>query len=291
MNVELESKTYDVEKDPITKTIKEENAIIKKLKFALSTYGLPIGAFVLLFLIWQFGVQLIGVPAFLFPRPTDIIASAIENYASLWNSVIRTISAAMLGFLMSVVVGVAGAILLASSNLVQRSLYPYAVLLQTVPIVAIAPIIVIWFGSGLNAIVIIAFIIGFFPMLSNTLVGLNSTDHNMQNLFQLYSANKWQTMFKLRFPAALPYIMAGLKISCTLAITGAIVGEYVAGIGGGEGGLGYSITVASARLQTAYLFALGLASSLLGILFFSMINMFSKWVLGSWHESERESEN
>src|SRR5699024_9288032 len=120
---------------------------------------------------------------------------------------------------------------------------------------------------------------------------LNSTDHNMQNLFQLYSANKWQTMFKLRFPAALPYIMAGLKISCTLAITGAIVGEYVAGIGGGEGGLGYSITVASARLQTAYLFALGLASSLLGILFFSMINMFSKWVLGSWHESERESEN
>src|SRR5699024_9297465 len=150
---------------------KEENVLMKKLKKLISTFALPIGAFVLLFLIWQFGVELIGVPAFLFPRPTDIIASAIENYASLCNAVIRTISASMLGFLMSVVVCIAGSILLASSNLVQRSLYPYAVLLQTVLIVVIAPIIVIWFGSGLNAIVIIAFIIGFFPMLSNTLVG------------------------------------------------------------------------------------------------------------------------
>ncbi|HLQ73547.1 MAG TPA: ABC transporter permease [Bacillota bacterium] len=289
MSIEASAKTVETNKN-VELTEKRGKKMKKSFK-GLQSIGLPVVALLLFFAVWQVGVQMLGIQPFILPKPTDIIASAVENYANLWNSVIRTITSAVIGFLLSVVVGITGAVILSSSRVVQDSLYPYAVLLQTVPIVAIAPIIVIWFGSGMNAIVIIAFIIGFFPMLSNTLVGLNSTDHNMTNLFQLYSANRWQMMFKLRFPAALPYIMAGLRISCTMAITGAIVGEYVAGIGGGEGGLGYSITVASARLQTAYLFALGLASSILGILFFALINGFSKWVLGSWHESEMKSEN
>jgi NitT/TauT family transport system permease protein len=175
------------------------------------------------------------------------------------------------------------------SKTVEKSFYPYTIILQTLPIVAVAPIIVIWFGAGINAIVIISFLISFFPILSNTLTGLNSTDQNLKNLFFLYNAKKTQTIWKLRFPAALPYIMAGLKISCSTSVVGAIVGEYVAGIGGGKGGLGYGITVAAARLETPYLFACGFSAALMGIGFFLVINAVSNRLLRSWHESAMDS--
>lgn len=250
----------------------------------------PVIAFILFIGGWELICRLADVKPYLLPKPSDIIRAASENAPNLWVSVYTTISEAVLGFLLSVVLGVGFAIVLASSKLIERSVYPYAIILQTIPIVAIAPIIVIWFGAGMNAIIVIAFLIGFFPMLSNTLIGLNSTDHNMKNLFYLYNSSSWQTMFRLRLPAALPYIMAGLKISCTLAVVGAIVGEYIAGIGGGNGGLGYAITVAASRLQTAYLFACGISASLVGIVFFLIVNAFSKWMLSSWHESEMGSE-
>jgi NitT/TauT family transport system permease protein len=197
----------------------------------------------------------------------------------------------VIGFIFSIILGISAAVVLALSKTVEKSVYPYAIILQTIPIVAIAPIIVIWFGPGLNSIVVIAFLIGFFPMLSNTLIGLNSSDHNMKNLFYLYNASRLQVMWKLRLPAALPYIVGGLKISCSLSVIGAIVGEYVAGIGGIKGGLGYAITVAAGRLQTPYLFACGLAASALGIGFFLIVNAFSKWMLSSWHESEMRTES
>lgn len=235
---------------------------------------------------WQLFGLLSGIPAYILPKPTDILEAAIKGHVNLFNSVFKTMSSALIGFILSVLFGVSGAILLASSKLVEKSLYPYVILLQTIPIIAIAPIIVIWFGAGTNAIVIIAFLIGFFPMLSNTLVGLNSTEQNLKSLFFLYNANPVQTMWKLRIPAALPYIVAGLKISCTLAVIGVIAGEYIAGIGGGKGGLGYAITVAASRLQTAYLFACGLAASVMGIGFYLVINYISKRLLSSWHESE-----
>ena len=249
----------------------------------------PVVAFILFIGGWELFCELANMKPYLLPAPSDIVRAATENASNLWVSVYTTISEAVLGFLLSIVLGVGLAIVLASSKLVERSVYPYAIIMQTIPIVAVAPIIVIWFGAGMNAIVIIAFLIGFFPMLSNTLIGLNSTDHNMKNLFYLYNASPIQTMFRLRLPAALPYIVAGLKISCTLAVIGAIVGEYIAGIGGGKGGLGYAITVAASRLHTAYLFACGLSASLLGIAFFLLVNAFSKWMLSSWHESEMNS--
>ncbi|ULO04992.1 ABC transporter permease [Paenibacillus sp. 19GGS1-52] len=249
----------------------------------------PIIAFVIFVGGWELFCRLADIKPYLLPKPSDIVLAASENAANLWVSVWTTIIESVIGFLLSVVLGVGFAIILASSKLVERSIYPYAIIMQTIPIVAIAPIIVIWFGAGVNAIVIIAFLIGFFPMLSNTLIGLNSTDHNMKNLFYLYNASPFQTMFRLRLPSALPYIVAGLKISCTLAVIGAIVGEYIAGIGGGQGGLGYAITVAASRLRTPYLFACGFSASLLGITFFLLVNAFSKWMLSSWHESEMKS--
>ncbi|ULL14595.1 ABC transporter permease [Paenibacillus sp. H1-7] len=251
----------------------------------------PLVAFFVFVGGWELVVKLLAIPPYILPKPSDIYKAAVENASGLWVSVVTTIAEAVVGFILSIILGVSGAVLLASSKLIEKSVYPYAIILQTIPIVAVAPIIVIWFGAGMNAIVIIAFLIGFFPMLSNTLIGLNSTDHNMKNLFYLYNANRFQTMWKLRIPAALPYIVAGLKISCTLAVIGAIVGEYIAGIGGGKGGLGYAITVAASRLQTPYLFACGLSASVLGIAFFLLVNAFSKWMLSSWHESEMRTEN
>jgi NitT/TauT family transport system permease protein len=180
--------------------------------------------------------------------------------------------------------------LLASSRILEVSLYPYAVILQTIPVVAIAPIIVIWFGSGFNSIVIISFLIGFFPVVSNTLMGLNSVDKNMGDLFTLYNASKWQTMWKLRIPAAMPYMMSGLKISCTLAIVGAITGEFIAGIGGGRGGLGYAITVAAVQLKTPYLFACAITGAIFGIGFYLLVSSASRFMLKSWHESAMKVE-
>lgn len=235
---------------------------------------------------WEGLVRVVGTPAYILPKPSDIIMASAENWSNLVSAVTTSMTSAVIGFLVSVVLGIGIAILLSLSKLVEKSVYPYVIILQTIPIVAVAPIIVIWFGAGLNAIIIISFLISFFPILSNTLIGLNSTDQNSKDLFYLYNASKWQTIWKLRLPAALPYIMAGLKISCTMAVIGAIVGEYIAGIGGGDGGLGYSITVAASRLQTPYLFACGLAAAVLGIVFFLLINALSKATLGSWHDSE-----
>jgi NitT/TauT family transport system permease protein len=251
----------------------------------------PLIAFIVFIGGWELIVSLLKLPSYLVPKPTDIAAAAMLNRHDLWASVSTTTIEAVIGFVLSVILGVLGAILLAGSKVIERSVYPYAIILQTIPIVAIAPLIVIWFDAGMNAIVIIAFLIGFFPMLSNTLIGLNATDHNMSNLFYLYNANPFQTMWKLRIPAALPYIVAGLKISCTLSVIGAIVGEYIAGIGGDKGGLGYAITYAAVRLKTPYLFACGLSASVLGIVFFLLVNAFAKWVLSSWHESEMSREN
>lgn len=270
----------------LTGTLKKPN----KFYTSVSSIMPPLIAFIVFIGGWELIVTLIGTPSYILPKPSDIVISAIDNWSKLTVSVWTTIGEAVLGFLLSIILGVGGAVLLAISKLVEKSVYPYAIILQTIPIVAVAPIIVIWFGAGMNAIIIIAFLIAFFPMLSNTLIGLNSTDSNMKNLFFLYNANKLQTMWRLRLPAALPYIVAGLKISCTLAVIGAIVGEYIAGIGGGKGGLGYAITMASSRLDTPYLFACGLAASVLGIVFYLLVNAFSKWMLSSWHESEMKSE-
>ncbi|PYZ94754.1 ABC transporter ATP-binding protein [Salipaludibacillus keqinensis] len=256
----------------------------------LKKVSLPILVFVVFVGGWELFCRATGIAHYILPAPSDIYLAAVANSENLLGAMFVTISSALMGFIMSVVLGISGAVLLASSKVIEKALYPYVVLLQTIPIIAIAPIIVIWFGAGTNAIVIIAFLIGFFPMLSNTLVGLNSTDSNLRNLFSLYNASKFQTMWRLRLPAALPYIVAGLKISCTLATIGVIAGEYIAGIGGGRGGLGYAITVAASNIQTAYLFACGLAASVLGIGFFLIINYISKLLLSSWHESEMDQQ-
>jgi len=250
----------------------------------------PMIAFVVFMGIWQLVPTILGIKPFILPKPTDVLNAAIQDWDLLWQAIQITMTESVIGFILSAVLGIGVSILLASSKIVEISLYPYAVILQTIPVVAIAPIVVIWFGSGFNSIVMIAFLIGFFPVVSNTLMGLNSVDKNMGDLFTLYHASKWQTMWKLRIPAAMPYIMSGLKVSCTLAIVGAITGEYIAGIGGGKGGLGYAITVAAVQLKTSYLFACAISGAIFGISFYLLVSLFSRFMLSSWHESAMKVE-
>jgi len=250
----------------------------------------PIIAFAIFISLWQFIPMALSIEHYILPKPTDVIEASIKDWTLLSAAIQITIAESVTGFLLSALVGISLSVLLASSKILERSIYPYAIVLQSMPVVAVAPIVVIWFGAGYNSIVIISFLIGFFPIISNTLMGLNSVDKNMDELFTLYNASKWQKMWKLRLPSALPYIMTGLKISSTLSIVGAIVGEYVAGIGGGKGGLGYAITVAAIQVKTSYLFACGIAAAVLGIIFYLLVSMFSNFMLRSWHESAMKKE-
>jgi NitT/TauT family transport system permease protein len=235
--------------------------------------------------LWQGICKSLEIPKYLFPAPTDIVQAWIDNFDNLLGALFSTFVSAIVGFGLSIVIGMSFALLMSQSRIIERSLFPYAVLLQTIPIVAIAPLIVIWFGPGMPAVVCIAFLISLFPIITNTTAGLTSTDHNLVAMFELYNATWFQRMTKLRFPAALPYIMTGLRISSGLAVIGAIVGEFIAGIGGMHGGIGYVITFAASRVQMPYLFAAAFASSLLGIIIFIMVSIVSARFLRHWHES------
>ena len=192
---------------------------------------------------------------------------------------------------MRIIVGVLVALFFAQSRWVRRMLYPYTILLQTVPIIAIAPLILMWIGAGTAAVALIAFIISLAPVIANTTQGLVSVDENLVNLFLMHNASRAQILFKLRLPHAVPSLFVGIRIASGIAVIGAVTGELYAGSSRvGEGGLGYSILYASSQLQTDYLFALVLAATVLGFSFFFVV-MFLEWYsLHRWHESARAPE-
>ena len=181
---------------------------------------------------------MLRVPRYLLPSPTDVAAAWVDRSDVLLIALTSTFLSALSGFGLSIVIGMAVALVMSQSRLLERSLYPYAIMLQTIPIVAIAPLIVIWVGAGMPAVVIISFLISLFSIITKTTAGLTSTDHNLLSMFELYNASWLQRMVKLRLPFALLYIMTWLRISSGLAVIGAIVGEFIAGIGGLRGGLG-----------------------------------------------------
>jgi NitT/TauT family transport system permease protein len=245
----------------------------------------PAIVFVVFVTLWQVVCNAFDLPRYLYPAPYDIVTAWIENQEILLLALASTILAAVTGFVGAIIVGMGIALIMAQSKVLERSLFPYAVLLQTIPIVAIAPIIVIWIGAGHQAVSAISFIIALFPIITNTHAGLTSTDHNLLAMFELYNATWWQRIRKLTFPAAMPYIMTGLRISSGLSVIGAIVGEFIAGLGGLRGGIGYVITSAQAQLKMPYLFAAAFTSSILGIIIFIAVSVLSARLLRHWHES------
>ena len=212
-------------------------------------------------------------------------------FPSLLNSFAITAAESAGGLIASIIVGVLVALFFAQSRWVRRMLYPYTILLQTVPIIAIAPLILMWIGAGTAAVALIAFIISLAPVIANTTQGLVSVDENLVNLFLMHNASRAQILFKLRLPHAVPSLFVGIRIASGIAVIGAVTGELYAGSSRvGEGGLGYSILYASSQLQTDYLFALVLAATVLGFSFFFVV-MFLEWYsLHRWHESARAPE-
>lgn len=225
---------------------------------------------------------------YLLPGPQAVAAALLGNAGTMTAATLTTLKEASLGYLAAITLGIAGAGILSQSRLLERSIYPYAVLLQTVPVVAVAPLIVLWFGYDDFSVVIISAIMSLFPIVNNTLLGLRSTSRNLVELFAMHRTDRFTAFFKLRFPGALPSIVAGLRISAGLSVIGAIVGEFIIGSGSSQGGLGVQIIFAQGRMYTALLFAEVIAATLLGVLFFALVSGIGGLLLRKWHESATE---
>jgi NitT/TauT family transport system permease protein len=234
---------------------------------------------------WEIAVRVGKVPVFILPGPVVIFQTLVRDWALLQPSLIVTVLITLGALTAATVLGVAIAVLFAQSKLVEMSLFPYAVILQVTPIVAIAPLIIIWVKDTATALLICAWIVSFFPIVSNTTLGLNSTDHNLLNLLQLYGASRRQVFWYLRLPSALPFFLGGLRISGGLALIGAVVAEFVAGSGGVQSGLAYRILEAGYQLQIPRMFAALFMITGTGILIFVILTLIAHLALRRWHES------
>lgn len=227
------------------------------------------------------------IPIYLLPPPSAVVRSLVQDHAQLTAALLTTATAALLGFAASAVLGILAAIGLSTSALVRRALYPYTVFFQTVPIVAVAPLLIFWLDPGLPSVATCAFIVSVFPVIANTLAGLLSTDPALADLFRLYGAGPVAGFVKLRLPSALPNIFTGLRVASGLAVIGTVVSEFLVGqIGSGEG-LGMVIVSEIKNGHTDRVFAAVLIASLLGLAMFGAVNLAARLSLRHWHASER----
>lgn len=226
---------------------------------------------------------------FLLPAPHHILQAFSEKGPALWAAAMNTGKGAVIGFSCAVAMSFVMALFLSLSPRIRASFYPHLMVLQMTPIIILAPILILWVGAGMKSVVIITFLICFFPMVVNTTQGLVSTDANLVDFFRMCNASRTQEIRLLRVPAALPYFFTGLRIAATLAPIGAIVGDLYAGsAAGGQGGLGFLTIVYSSQFQMAALFATALVSCALGFLFVGVVLTFSWWALHRWHDSYRK---
>jgi NitT/TauT family transport system permease protein len=240
--------------------------------------------------IWEAVVRWRGIPPYILPTPSAVAQSLWVDGPSLLGSLLVTLRITLAALAAAALIGGAIALLFSLSRVLELSLFPYAVILQVTPIVAIAPLIIIWVREPFLALLVCAWIVAFFPIVSNTTVGLNSADRNLLALFRLYGASPGQTLLYLRLPTALPYFLAGLRISGGLALIGAVVAEFVAGTGGAETGLAFRILEAGYRLAIPRLFAALFLLSLTGIVIYLLLDWLSRRVLQHWHESASQAE-
>jgi NitT/TauT family transport system permease protein len=245
----------------------------------------PVAIGLLFLAAWEAVVRLEGIPPYILPAPSAVAVSLWTDGPSLFASLLVTLRITLAALAAAALFGGALALLFSRSRILELSLFPYAVILQVTPIVAIAPLIIIWVRQPFLALLVCAWIVAFFPIVSNTTVGLNSADRNLLALFRLYGASKGQTLLYLRMPTALPYFLAGLRISGGLALIGAVVAEFVAGTGGAETRLAFRILEAGYRLAIPRLFAALFLLSLTGIVIYLLLDLLSRRLLRHWHES------
>lgn len=251
-------------------------------------YLVPLLLGMALLALWEIWVSAAEVPVFILPAPSLIAVALIDNFAALMAALWVTVKVTLLAFFWAVISAVALAILFTRARLIEMALYPYVITLQVTPVVAIAPLILIWVGfdNVSRALVLIAWIVAFFPMLTNTVQGLRSVDPQLHDLMSLSGANWWQRLYYLELPAALPSMLTGAKISGGLALIGAVVAEFVAGSGTSTG-LAWRIIEAGNRLEIATMFASLALLSALGIVLFYLLSFCDWLLLHRWHESFR----
>lgn len=251
-------------------------------------YPLLVGLFLLA--LWQGLVTGLELPPYLVPSPGLMLQTLIKDWATLGLALWVTLKITLLAFALAVVVGVLISFLFVQSRLIETALFPYAVLLQVTPIVAVAPLIIIWVRDATLSMVICAALVALFPIISNTTLGLRSIEPDLQNYFRLNHATRWQSLVRLRIPSALPYFFGGLRISSGLALIGAVVAEFVAGTGGTGAGLAYQILQAGFQLNIPRMFAALLLISLTGVALFALMAWLSRRALSGWHASEAAHE-
>jgi len=234
--------------------------------------------------IWELVVRLGQLPPYVLPAPTVVAATLVKDWSLLWNSLLVTLTTTFEGLALAFIGGTGLAILFNQSRLIEYSFYPYAVILQVTPIVAIAPLLLIYLPQQ-AAVLACAWIVAFFPVLANTTLGLNSVDRNLGDLFELYGASRLSVLMRLKLPSALPYMLGGLKIAGGLSLIGAVVAEIAAGSAGAGSGLAYRIAEAGYRLDIPRMFAALILLSAAGVAIFFALSAVSFLLLRRWHES------
>ena len=247
-------------------------------------YPLLVG--VVLVALWQWLVTAMELPAYLVPSPFLMMQTLVHDWVPLGLALLVTLKITVLSFIVATIAGVLISFLFVQSKRIETALFPYAVLLQVTPIVAVAPLIIIWVKNPTAAMTVCAALVALFPIIANTTLGLRSIDPDLQSYFKLNRATRWQQLVRLRIPSALPYFFGGLRISSGLALIGAVVAEFVAGTGGSGAGLAYQILQAGFQLNIPRMFAALLLISLTGVALFALMAWLSKLALGSWHASE-----
>lgn len=265
--------------------------LIRARRERILSWVMPIVAISLAIAAWEWAVWFYEIPHYLIPAPSLIAETLMKDGPSLMVSAWFTVKLTFMSLALAIIGGVLLGALFALSRPVEMSLFPFAVILQVTPVVAIAPLILIYVDSTFAALLICAWIVAFFPILSGTVMGLRSADHNLKDLFTLYRATPWQRLRYLLAPSALPYFMSALKVAGGLSLIGAVVAEFVAGAAGQNTGLASRIIESSFRSEIPRMFAALVLVSALGIVIFLMTSWLSRRVLGHWHESEIRREN
>ncbi|MEA2976459.1 MAG: NitT/TauT family transport system permease protein [Alphaproteobacteria bacterium] len=251
---------------------------------------LPLITLALGIVIWDLVVRIKAIPPYVLPGPGLVFATLLADWPILSDSLAVTLTTTLEGFALAAIGGIGLAVLFNQSRLVEYSLYPYAVVLQVTPVVAIAPLLLIYLPQQ-AAVLACAWIVAFFPVLANTTLGLNSVDRNLVDLFHLYGASRWQVLRYLKLPASLPYMLGGLRIAGGLALIGAVVAEIAAGSAGAGSGLAYRIAESGYRLNIPRMFAALLLLSVAGVAIFFALSAASHLLLRRWHESAMQQES
>lgn len=246
----------------------------------------PLLVAVLMLLAWEVTFRQLAVPVYLAPKPSDIAATLVSQRAALFSSLLTTLNVTLLAFLLAVAIGTLIAFLCVQSRIVESCLMPWAILFQVTPVVAIAPLVIIWIHNTTLALVVCAMLVAVFPVLTNTTLGLRSVNPGLLNLFTINRASRWQVLFRLRLPNALPYFFSGLRISSGLALIGAVVAEFVAGTGGTGAGLAWQILQAGFQLNLPLMFAALFLITCTGLALWAVMSLITRLCLRGWHDSE-----